>query len=446
VARQVFVENQQLQGRIDAVLDMNRELKQQLEKPNPLEVIKSETKTPTRLDYPFELPPVLHTHNRWTNFFDALNDVNERAESVIPSFKQYFDMATAGIEYARNFLTSRVTYECNGPYFTETEESELPDLRPIEHLVAPLCRAQPRLMKVLRKQGKMERKLIVSATAVHELVYRFPTVNKIEPSDVASVLSRMQGLNICNATFSVNPANLNGDADGVGSHGLSSVIHDTVEYFLAWHYHNVESRFQNPWVSEVSLGHQPGGSGNGCSVYQSKPAEGWSLLGTSSMKCLFPRLPCASLIFGLAWYMILLSLVVVLCKWLLVLWLAGPLCQWLTTNTILTSSGLLLSVSVLLCPRWLRNTVTLFVVSCVTGCVRTLFRSSLEIAQDLKTGLKSWIDQRRISRECVRTTRNLWFLERNMPWWVVLLKTKLIQIGNIRVVSIRAGGTPTRLS
>jgi hypothetical protein len=393
VAQALLADNQRLLGSIDALREIHADMKEQQKAANPLEMIHTETRSPTQIDHPFELPPVLHTTNRWTTFFDKLSGFTNHVESIFPIMKPYVELLDNGVEFARQAMSGGVEFTVLGRVFTDVEEADLPDTRPIEHLMAPLCRARPRLFKVSRKEGKMMRELVVSATAIHELVYRFPTVNKILPSDVASVIARMQGLNLTNITYEFQTP------EGVGHRVLSNVIHDTTEYFLAWHFHNVESRFQDPWETSVSPCLPPGGSGNGCCRVQSQSQRGWLDSVMSSVKFPWPRLSLANPIYGFAWFMILLSLCVALCKWVLVPWFVEPLFQYVTINMFLTSSALSLSVSVLQCPRWLRNWFGRFARSCVTGCVRTLFRSSREIAQDLKIGCKDWIDQIRIKRE-----------------------------------------------
>jgi len=397
VTQQLLRERQELQGSIDAMREVNADLKEQVAS-NPLCQLRSETQCPSRVDIPFDLPAINHGCDRWTSFFDMVSGWGDALQPIITA--EYCEEVQGFISKAREVMASSVVYKDLGPAFTDAEEKEMPDMRPADHLLAPLTRGLPRIHVVQRIQGRTRRTMVVSATAFHELVYRFPSVEKIEPSDVASVISRMQGLNLCNATYNVH-------TDGEVSRDLSSLIHDTAEYFLAWHYHNVEANFQDPWGSEVSLASQPRVSGNGLSQPRSDHTsrfQGSLASGMSSVKSLCPSLSRVSPIYGFVWYMILLSLVVVLCRWVLVPWLVEPLFQSAMIEMLGISSGLSVSVSALMCPRWMRNMFARFALSCATGFVRTLFRSMRETCQDLRSGLKDLTAPLLIKLGCAGTT------------------------------------------
>jgi hypothetical protein len=397
VTRQMLKERQELQGSIDAMREINADLKEQVAS-SPLCQLKAETQCPSRVDIPFDLPAINHGNDRWTSFFDMISGWADALQPTITP--EHCEDMQGYISKAREVMASSVVYKDLGPAFTDAEEKEMPDMRPADHLMAPLTRGLPRIHVVQRCQGRTRRTMVVSATAFHELVYRFPSVDKIEPSDVASVISRMQGLNLCNVAY-------NTQSDGEVSRDLSSLIHDTAEYFLAWHYHNVEANFQDPWGSEVSLASQPGVSGSGLSQPQNQPAsrhQGSLASGISSVKSLCPSLSRVSPIYGFVWYTILLSLIVVLCRFVLVPWLLEPLCQSAMIEILGISSGLSASVSALMCPRWMKNMFGRFVLSCATGFVRTLFRSIRETCQDLMSGLKDLTAPLLIKLGCVKTT------------------------------------------
>jgi len=291
------------------------------------------------------------------------------------------------------------------------------DARPVDHLVTPYARKNPRLTVVsVTRAGKKWRDIIVSATLFREMFPRFAKVDDpINLSQAVTMGTRFMGINTPNETVI--------DASG-NVIDLTLVVYNTAVYMVNYHLRAVvcDRLFWQPepafsplvWLggqitSSVGLSQKSETSALTSQRQQVQPTRDWSLMAIAPLRFVLTPFSWLSqaLESRLFLLFLLLGVLSLVCLWAAMFVVPRLLPQifgmWIMQYLVP------LNVLAVLSRLHLLGFFVRFGISLVCGYAKMLFLSPMMIFQDLMNGWSIRITIKNVKKSCAQLSQKLLF-------------------------------------